>query len=90
MVAAAQEARRPHRRGRELRRTYTKLFLAAVVAGALGWGAARACADALGTGTGTWATTLALAAGTGAMALGYLVLARLLKVSELRSLLGPK
>jgi putative peptidoglycan lipid II flippase len=63
-----------------------KLLLAAGVAAALGWGAARACADALDTGT--WPTALTLTAGTAVMALVYLGLARLLKITELRSLPG--
>lgn len=70
----------------ELRRTYAKLLCAASLAAGLGWAAARACAAALGTGT--MPTAVTLAAGTVAMAVGYLVLARLMKVSELRSLPG--
>ncbi|MFD4522494.1 murein biosynthesis integral membrane protein MurJ [Streptomyces sp. NPDC058470] len=69
-----------------LRRTYAKLVLAAAVAGVVGWGTARACADTLDTGT--WGTALTLAAGTATMALAYLLLARLLRISELRSLPG--
>ncbi|MEU0589503.1 murein biosynthesis integral membrane protein MurJ [Streptomyces sp. NPDC006132] len=70
----------------ELRRTYAKLLCAASLAAGLGWAAARACAAALGTGT--MPTAVTLAAGTVGMAVGYLVLARLMKVSELRSLPG--
>ncbi|MGP3950614.1 murein biosynthesis integral membrane protein MurJ [Streptomyces sp. 7N604] len=69
-----------------LRRTYAKLLFAAGLAAGLGWAAARACATTLHTGT--LPTALTLAAGTVAMALGYLVLARLMGVSELRSLPG--
>ncbi|MFJ2826876.1 murein biosynthesis integral membrane protein MurJ [Streptomyces sp. NPDC087263] len=69
-----------------LRRTYAKLILAAAVAGATGWGIARVCAGTLDTGT--WGTALTLAAGTAAMALAYLLLARLLRISELRRLPG--
>ncbi|WP_420803275.1 murein biosynthesis integral membrane protein MurJ [Streptomyces spiramyceticus] len=69
-----------------LRRTYAKLMLAATVAGALGWAAAQACAGV--PVAGIWGTALALTAGTVAMGLGYLGTARLLKISELRSLSG--
>jgi putative peptidoglycan lipid II flippase len=71
-----------------LRRTYAKLLCAAGLAAALGWAAAHACAAA--TGAGTFSAALALAAGTVTMALGYLALARLLKVSELGRLPGPR
>ncbi|MEU7719462.1 murein biosynthesis integral membrane protein MurJ [Streptomyces tibetensis] len=66
----------------ELRRTYTKLVGAAALAAGPAWGAARACAASLGTGT--WSTVLSLAAGTVVMASGYLALARLMRVGELR------
>jgi putative peptidoglycan lipid II flippase len=69
-----------------LRRTYAKLLGAAFLAAALGWAAARACANA--TGPGAWSTAIALTAGTVTMALGYLALARLMKVGELRRLPG--
>ncbi|MFF8291928.1 murein biosynthesis integral membrane protein MurJ [Streptomyces sp. NPDC016309] len=68
-----------------LRRTYVKLLCAACPAAGLGWAAARACA---GLGEGTWPTAVALAAGALATALAYLLLARLLKVDELRRLPG--
>ncbi|GHE50237.1 hypothetical protein GCM10018785_19870 [Streptomyces longispororuber] len=68
--------------GTRLLRTYGKLALAAAPAGALAWAVARALAD--DTAAGTARTALALAAGAAAMALGYLLLARLLRVGELR------
>ncbi|KOU14849.1 integral membrane protein MviN [Streptomyces sp. WM6372] len=70
-----------------LRRTYLKLFCAAGPAAGLGWAAARACAD---LGSGTWPTAVALTAGALATALGYLLLARLMKVNELRRLPGTR
>ncbi|MEU4652844.1 murein biosynthesis integral membrane protein MurJ [Streptomyces sp. NPDC023723] len=70
-----------------LRRTYLKLLCAACPAAGLGWAAARACA---GLGDGTWPTAVALAAGALATALAYLLLARLLKVNELRRLPGMR
>ncbi|MDO0929828.1 murein biosynthesis integral membrane protein MurJ [Streptomyces sp. TG1A-8] len=70
-----------------LRRTYGKLFCAAGPAAGLGWAAARACA---GLGSGTWPTAVALATGTLATAAGYLLLARLMKVNELRRLPGMR
>ncbi|MEV0640093.1 murein biosynthesis integral membrane protein MurJ [Streptomyces sp. NPDC050619] len=69
-----------------LRRTYVKLVCAAGLAAALGWAAARACAAS--TDTGAWSTALALTAGTATMLPAYLLLARLLRVSELRRLPG--
>ncbi|MEW2529244.1 murein biosynthesis integral membrane protein MurJ [Streptomyces sp. NPDC047071] len=68
--------------GRRLLRTYGKLGLAAAPAGALAW----AVAHGLGSGgaAGTLRTALALATGAAAMVLGYLLLARLLRVGELR------
>ncbi|MFZ3566324.1 murein biosynthesis integral membrane protein MurJ [Streptomyces sp. BH097] len=68
-----------------LRRTYGKLCCAAAPAAALGWAAARACAR---LGSGTWPTAVALAAGVLVTAVGYVLLARLLKVDELRRLPG--
>ncbi|MGR8008799.1 murein biosynthesis integral membrane protein MurJ [Streptomyces hypolithicus] len=70
-----------------LRRTYVKLLCAAGPAAGLGWAAARGCA---GLGSGTWPTAVALAAGALTTALGYLLLARLMKVSELRRLPGMR
>ncbi|WAU82252.1 murein biosynthesis integral membrane protein MurJ [Streptomyces sp. Qhu-G9] len=71
----------------DLRRTYAKLFCAAGPAAGLGWTAARACAV---LGSGTWPTAVALATGALATALGYLLLARLMKVNELRRLPGMR
>jgi putative peptidoglycan lipid II flippase len=71
-----------------LRRTYTKLVGAAGLAAALGWITARTCAAFLGTGT--WPTAAALAAGTLTLGAAYLVLARLMKISELRRLPGMR
>ncbi|MFF4257761.1 murein biosynthesis integral membrane protein MurJ [Streptomyces sp. NPDC001663] len=65
-----------------LRRNYLKLLSAAALAATLGWTAAHACAAFLGDGTA--ATAAALAAGTLALALVFLVTARLLKIGELR------
>jgi putative peptidoglycan lipid II flippase len=73
--------------GRRLTGTYARLVLAAACAGALAWTAARVSAGALDT-HGTWQTGLALAAGVVTMVLGYLVLARLFRIAELRSLPG--
>ncbi|QIB47657.1 MULTISPECIES: murein biosynthesis integral membrane protein MurJ [Streptomyces] len=69
--------------GKRLARTYGKLTLAAAPAGALAWLVARACADPSGA-TGTATTALALTAGAAALILGYVLLARLLRVGELR------
>jgi putative peptidoglycan lipid II flippase len=69
-----------------LRRTYLKLLSAAALAATLGWAAAHACAAFLGDGTA--ATAAALAAGTLALALVFLVTARLLKIGELRHIPG--
>ncbi|GAA2948257.1 MULTISPECIES: murein biosynthesis integral membrane protein MurJ [Streptomyces] len=71
-----------------LRRTYGKLLCAAVPAAGLGWAAARACGTALGAGT--WPTAVALVAGVVTLALVYLLLARFLKVDELRRLPGMR
>ncbi|MEU7576446.1 murein biosynthesis integral membrane protein MurJ [Streptomyces sp. NPDC041068] len=70
--------------GRRLVRTYGKLTLASALAGALGLAAARAGAETSLTGTAS--TAVALAAGGVTMAAGYLVLARLLGIGELRML----
>ncbi|MYT45285.1 murein biosynthesis integral membrane protein MurJ [Streptomyces rimosus subsp. rimosus ATCC 10970] len=72
--------------GRRLSRTYGKLTGAALAAGAVGWAAAHACAGA--TGDAFWSTALALAAGAATMALLFLLLARVLRITELRSLPG--
>ncbi|GCD34679.1 lipid II flippase MurJ [Streptomyces chrestomyceticus JCM 4735] len=72
--------------GHRLSRTYGKLTGAALAAGAVGWAAAHACAGA--TGDAFWSTALALVAGAATMALLFLLLARALRISELRSLPG--
>ncbi len=72
--------------GRRLCRTYGKLTGAAAVAGAVAWAVARACSGA--PVPHFWAPVLALVAGGLAMALLFLALARLLKVTELRTLPG--
>lgn len=61
---------------------YTRLICAAVPAAGLAWAATRASAGALGTGTVP--TALALAAGLATLALGYLALAYVFKVPEVR------
>ncbi|WP_432093460.1 murein biosynthesis integral membrane protein MurJ [Streptomyces sp. bgisy100] len=70
-----------------LRRTYGKLLCAAGPAAALGWAAARGCT---GLGTGTGPTVAALAAGLLTTTVAYLLLARLMKVGELRHLPGMR
>ncbi|GAB7029560.1 murein biosynthesis integral membrane protein MurJ [Streptomyces sp. NPDC021749] len=72
--------------GRRLCRTYGKLAGAAAVAGGAAWLVARACSGV--AVPQFWAPVLALAAGGLTMALLFLGLARLLKVTELRTLPG--
>ncbi|MFE6716962.1 murein biosynthesis integral membrane protein MurJ [Streptomyces albidoflavus] len=72
-----------------LGRAYGKLLCAAVPAAGLGWAAARAVSGPGGPGTaGTWSTAVALASGVLSTAVVYLLLARLLKVEEVRRLPG--
>ncbi|MEU3085166.1 polysaccharide biosynthesis C-terminal domain-containing protein [Streptomyces massasporeus] len=71
-----------------LRRTYTKLLCAAALAAVPAWGAARACTASLGTGIRP--TAVSLAAGTAVPAAGYLALGRLMKVGELRGVVGRR
>ncbi|MGW8945770.1 murein biosynthesis integral membrane protein MurJ [Streptomyces koyangensis] len=72
-----------------LGRAYGKLLCAAVPAAGLGWAAARAVSGPGGPGTaGTWSTAVALASGVLSTAVAYLLLARLLKVEEVRRLPG--
>lgn len=71
-----------------VRRAYTRLMSAAALAAALAWAADRACAASPGGGTA--AAAAALTAGTATLGLGYVVLARLLRVTELRELRGPR
>lgn len=72
--------------GRRICRTYTKLTAAATVAGAAGWLIARSCSQSLASVS--LAPALSLAAGGIAMVLLFLLLARLLRIVELRSLPG--
>ncbi|MEU9330581.1 murein biosynthesis integral membrane protein MurJ [Streptomyces canus] len=72
--------------GKRLCRTYGKLTASALAAGALGWFVARSSSIAV-TST-TWAPALGLAAGGLTMLLVFVLLARILKISELRSLPG--
>ncbi|MEV6028295.1 murein biosynthesis integral membrane protein MurJ [Streptomyces sp. NPDC052036] len=70
----------------EVRRTYTRVLCAAGLSAGLSWITAHSCASALGPGT--WPTVVTLAAGTLTLGAAYLVLARLMKVGELRRLPG--
>ncbi|MFF3660236.1 murein biosynthesis integral membrane protein MurJ [Streptomyces olivochromogenes] len=72
--------------GRRICRTYTKLATAATVAGAAGWLIARSCSQSMTSVS--LAPALSLAAGGIAMVLLFLLLARLLRIAELRSLPG--
>jgi putative peptidoglycan lipid II flippase len=72
--------------GRRICRTYIKLTAAATVAGAAGWLIARSCSQSLTSVS--LAPALSLAAGGIAMVLLFLLLARLLRIVELRSLPG--
>ncbi|MGF3130998.1 murein biosynthesis integral membrane protein MurJ [Streptomyces albidoflavus] len=72
-----------------LGRAYGKVLCAAVPAAGLGWAAARALSGPGGPGAaGTWSTAVALACGVLSTAVAYLLLARLLKVEEVRRLPG--
>ncbi|RZF09072.1 murein biosynthesis integral membrane protein MurJ [Streptomyces albidoflavus] len=72
-----------------LGRAYGKVLCAAVPAAGLGWAAARALSGPGGPGAaGTWSTAVALASGVLSTAVAYLLLARLLKVEEVRRLPG--
>ncbi|MFF2468430.1 murein biosynthesis integral membrane protein MurJ [Streptomyces mirabilis] len=72
--------------GRRICRTYAKLTSAATGAGAAGWLIARSCSHSLTPAS--WTPAISLAAGGIAMALLFLLLARLLRIGELRSLPG--
>lgn len=72
--------------GRRLLRTYAKLTCAATAAGALGWAAARACTGLVTAPSAD--SLLSLAVGGGVMLALFLLLARLLRVAELRGLPG--
>lgn len=72
-----------------LGRAYGKLLCAAAPAAGLGWCAARAVSGPGGPGAaGTWSAAVALACGVLSTAVAYLLLARLLKVEEVRRLPG--
>ncbi|MFD6379816.1 murein biosynthesis integral membrane protein MurJ [Streptomyces albidoflavus] len=72
-----------------LGRAYGKVLCAAVPAAGLGWAAARAVSGPGVPGAaGTWSTAVALASGVLSTAVAYLLLARLLKVEEVRRLPG--
>ncbi|MFF4611324.1 murein biosynthesis integral membrane protein MurJ [Streptomyces albidoflavus] len=72
-----------------LGRAYGKVLCAAVPAAGLGSAAARAVSGPGGPGAaGTWSTAVALASGVLSTAVAYLLLARLLKVEEVRRLPG--
>ncbi|MFF7970599.1 murein biosynthesis integral membrane protein MurJ [Streptomyces sp. NPDC007905] len=70
-----------------LRGTYGKLLCAGAGGAVAGWAVARACTAALGGG-GTAVTALTTTAGTLTLALTFLILARLLRIDELRRLPG--
>ena len=72
--------------GKRLLRTYGKLALAGATAGTVGWAAAHACTGAV-TSPAT-ASLLALLTGGGVMLGLFLLLAHLLRISELRTLPG--
>ncbi|MEN8652515.1 murein biosynthesis integral membrane protein MurJ [Streptomyces sp. 21So2-11] len=72
--------------GREISRTYGKLTAAATLAALLGWATARAIGS--WAAPGTWTMGLMLVAGGVVMIAVFLLLARLLRVTELRSLPG--
>ncbi|WP_443075524.1 murein biosynthesis integral membrane protein MurJ [Streptomyces sp. NBC_01483] len=72
--------------GKRLCRTYGKLTASALAAGMLGWFVARSSSTTV-TST-TWAPVLGLAAGGLTMLMVFVLLARILKISELRSLPG--
>ncbi|WP_405783963.1 murein biosynthesis integral membrane protein MurJ [Streptomyces sp. NBC_00859] len=67
-------------------RTYGKLGGAALLAGAAGWSVAALCPEP--PGSPTKAAALALAAGGATMLLLFLLLARVLRIGELRSVPG--
>ncbi|MFG2847654.1 murein biosynthesis integral membrane protein MurJ [Kitasatospora sp. NPDC048296] len=72
--------------GRRICRTYAKLTAAATGAGAAGWLIARTCSH--GLAPASWMPAVALTAGATAMALLFVLFARLLRIGELRGLLG--
>jgi putative peptidoglycan lipid II flippase len=72
--------------GRRICRTYAHLTAAATAAGVAGWLIARACGQSLTADA--WTPVLSLTAGGLAMALLFLLFARLLRITELRGLPG--
>jgi putative peptidoglycan lipid II flippase len=70
--------------GKRLLRSYGKLTFAATTAGVVGWVAARACAGLVAAPAA--ASLLALAAGGLVMLALFVLLARLLRITELRGL----
>lgn len=72
--------------GRRISRTYARLTTAATAAGGAGWLIARSCDQSLASAS--WTPALSLAAGGIAMALLFLLFARILRIAELRSLPG--
>ncbi|WP_225832116.1 murein biosynthesis integral membrane protein MurJ [Streptomyces sp. NK08204] len=72
--------------GRRICRTYAKLTVAATGAGAAGWSVARF--SGRGLVSASWTPAISLAAGGIAMALLFLLFARLLRIGELRSVPG--
>jgi putative peptidoglycan lipid II flippase len=72
--------------GKRLLRTYGKLTAAAGAASAVGWAVARICSGAVSAPV--VGSVLALAAGGVTMLVLFVLLGRLLRVSELRSLPG--
>ncbi|WP_267887641.1 murein biosynthesis integral membrane protein MurJ [Streptomyces sp. TP-A0356] len=72
--------------GKRLLRTYAKLTCAAGTAGAIGWTAAHACDGVVAAPSAD--SLLALMAGGSVMLVSFLLLARILRISELRSLRG--
>ncbi|MFJ5804044.1 murein biosynthesis integral membrane protein MurJ [Streptomyces decoyicus] len=72
--------------GRRICRTYAKLTAAATAAGGAGWFIARSFSQNLASAS--WTPALSLAAGGIAMALLFLLFARVSRIAELRSLPG--
>ncbi|MFF7470208.1 murein biosynthesis integral membrane protein MurJ [Streptomyces sp. NPDC008092] len=72
--------------GRRICRTYARLTAAATAAAAAGLLIARACGQ--GLAAASWTPALSLAAGGITMALLFVLMARLLRIGELRSLPG--
>ncbi|MFF2144886.1 murein biosynthesis integral membrane protein MurJ [Kitasatospora sp. NPDC058190] len=72
--------------GRRICRTYAKLTAAATGAGAAGWLIARTCGH--GLAPASWMPAVTLTVGATAMALLFVLFARLLRIGELRGLPG--